>query len=701
MKKAIVVLALSFLTSWCALPGMAADPSTIMEVIRTQHGHPVKVLDAEVPSLSTEQRRSLVSQLTQSLKSPNWEEQANAAYVAGLLGPEALPLVPDLIACMDAKMENVAWDAVPALGKIGGGAVPYVVASLKSQDVESRPARHLLQALGAIGPAAVSAVPVMVPFLINGKNTGAVKALRSIGPAGFNPLCRALENCSDFRIYVYAGYVFADFNEPASAAIAPMLKSKRMQTVQGFTYILSKIANEKFASCLPGLVSALRSDNQQIGNQAQTALIRIGPAAAQAVHALVADDDIAVQRRAAAILQQLGPGATTASATLQSGLSAKNPESACMAAATLLKINGSPAALAKLLELLKSSDEKTRVHAANALGTAGPHSAGAVAALAAALKDPTPHVRAAAATALGQIGPAAQPALNALIEAATSHHPSIATGHELLGMDLAIQQQAIVAIGKIGPGAAAAVPTLVRLITDKTGSFSIDCILQALANMKAAASPAVPALVIELSDRTVQQRAVIETLVAIGHNAAPAIPALEKIVSGPRGASRKQAFEAILSIESDLNRRRLFVNKYLNDADFELKSAALAALGQIPGGAGTADNLPTLLAELQSHRWNDRLSSIKALGNLGPTASAALPILVKENIRSMRIGGQRELAFEAIKKIDPSGQRVIPLVKTSLESPFEVRAAVELLEFIGSPQTKEVASATRARWKLK
>jgi hypothetical protein len=67
----------------------------------------------------------------------------------------------------------------------------------------------------------------------------------------------------------------------------------------------------------------------------------------------------------------------------------------------------------------------------------------------------------------------------------------------------------------------------------------------------------------------------------------------------------------------------------------------------------------------------------------------------------MHVNGQRELAFEAIKKIDASGEKVIPLVKPGLESPFEVRSAVELLEFIGSPQTKELASATITKWKLK
>jgi len=230
----------------------------------------------------------------------------------------------------------------------------------------------------------------------------------------------------------------------------------------------------------------------------------------------------------------------------------------------------------------------------------------------------------------------------------------------------------------------------------------VECILQALGNMKAAASPAVPTLITELNNGTASRRTVIETLVAIGNKATPAIPELEKLVSGPRGATRKQAFEAILTIEPDLNRRRLLINKYINDADdYSLKSAALVALSQLPSSASSADNLPTLLTELRSHRWNDRLSAIKALGNLGPTASPALPILVTENIRSMHVSGQRELAFEAIKKIDASGEKVIPLVKPGLESPFEVRSAVELLEFIGSPQTKELASATITKWKLK
>lgn len=86
----------------------AADSSEIISAVKARHLHDVKGHALEVAKLSPSERKVLLDQLIQALQSANWEEQANAAYIAGLLGPEAAPAVPYLIKAMDARMENVA-----------------------------------------------------------------------------------------------------------------------------------------------------------------------------------------------------------------------------------------------------------------------------------------------------------------------------------------------------------------------------------------------------------------------------------------------------------------------------------------------------------------------------------------------------------------------------------------------------------------
>lgn len=93
--------------------------------------------------------------------------------------------------------------------------------------------------------------------------------------------------------------------------------------------------------------------------------------------------------------------------------------------------------------------------------------------------------------------------------------------------------------------------------------------------------------------------------------------------------------------------------------------------------------------------------SLMALTKFGPDAIEALPYLLKENLGSSYSEPERSLSFSLIKKIDPTAEKTIQLIKANLDDAFKVGSTVELLEFIGSPEAIELAKATKARWKLR
>jgi len=427
--------------------------------------------------------------------------------------------------------------------------------------------------------------------------------------------------------------------------------------------------------------------------------VRIGPACVPAMSQLIKGDNIELKSRAAAVLQGLGAGAKESTVTLLKELDSSDRERVQMAAVTLLKISEkNQKALTKLVEMLSNPDDRTRQSAATALGKVGVNARRAVPTLIRALKDKNPLVRMQSAQALGEIGPPASAAVTALIEAATAKHPYLVTSFEGIGYDGSIHSASIIALGKIGsPAASAAVPMLIQTLEKHD---NVSAVLDALAKLKSAAAPAVPILASNLADtRQLSPRDVIAVLVAIGNQAQPAIPAIEKLVVEGPSPYRKDAFLAILSIESDQNKRRAEVMRHLGSTDFSLQQAATEAASTMNLGA---DSVQLLIEGLASRQHTIKVSCAKALGNIGPAATAALPVLLENNLRSgSYMRDERSSAFEAIKKIDPSGQKVIPLLGPALDDRRSVHNAVKLLEFIASPQTNELAQSTKIRWNLK
>jgi hypothetical protein len=104
-----------------------------------------------------------------------------AALACGLLGPDAQPLVPDLLEM--AKGDFVQFEvAVSALSQIGEVAVPRLVTGLTNDSVRVRQASA--RALGAIGSQAKEGVGALVKSLRDHDDQVRINACASLGAIG-------------------------------------------------------------------------------------------------------------------------------------------------------------------------------------------------------------------------------------------------------------------------------------------------------------------------------------------------------------------------------------------------------------------------------------------------------------------------------------------------------------------------------------
>jgi HEAT repeat protein/predicted Ser/Thr protein kinase len=203
------------------------------------------------------------------------------------------------------------------------------------------------------------------------------------------------------------------------------------------------------------------------------------------------DVDVNARWKAAMALLQFGPAAKEAVPALLEAIDDAAPSVAEAAAQSYRKITGKeppapkpkapqPLALAPatagLIEQLRSGDSFVRWRAVLALGELGEQAEPATAALVELLDDKDDNVRWATATSLGKIGAAARDAVPALAAALSDRD------------DPVIHRHAAAALARLGPAAKEAVPGLIGALRDENSNVREE-VLEALVRIGAAAVP--------------------------------------------------------------------------------------------------------------------------------------------------------------------------------------------------------------------
>lgn len=241
-----------------------------------------------------------------------------------------------------------------------------------------------------------------------------------------------------------------------------------------------------------------------------------------------------------------------------------------------------------------------------------------------------------------------------------------------------------------------AVPVLIKAMQDKDETVKVTTIL-ALGVMGPEAVAATPALAQLLSDSSVNQR-VATTLIRIGKSAIPymidilAETALTKTTDSKHSIERNKAIEVLAGMGETAVPALIEVLQ--SDKQDVGQTSAATALGMM--GAKAKNSVPALIASIQnSNRYlkektinpgaqyipihdallkmfkeDDVKYGVEALGNIGPDAKAAVPVLVQV-YKSIDFSDNTEIKrhiIVALAEIQAMPEISVPLLIEGLKS---------------------------------
>jgi HEAT repeat protein len=357
----------------------------------------------------------------------------------------------------------------------------------------------------------------------------------------------------------------------------------------------------------------------------------LGPAASKSMRWLVAamdDKNKWVRSGAAAAVGSMGAAGTAASERLVAGLNDPDPNFRLACLIALRRLNGcSTESLdAVFLTPLKDPDPNFRAIAAEGLGKSSGGSPAVQAALIAALHDPSTTVVDRAATALAHKSGWGQKVTPELLLALAETEQKAMTNNS--GSMIAMWK-ILRAFAELGPAAKSAIPALTNRLKS---SIPIVGTLSAIAwvNIETNSPAALQALVSRLDESN-------------WNDQFWAIWALGKL--GPRSESAVPRLKALAEGRTDLSEQ----------TERKLQIMIVAALWRIDANE---PNPTTRILDLVGPklRRNGDYETVRLLGEIGPVAAGAVPLLL-EGYKSSGGSMLREYCMEALEKIDPETAR--------------------------------------------
>ncbi len=438
--------------------------------------------------------------------------------------------------------------------------------------------------------------------------------------------------------------------------------------------------------------------DSQVRAEAALALGKLGPHAVQAVPALaqaVASGDPETRVNAAEALGKIGPQAKGSVATLTAVLDAYDGRLRSAAAVALARIDGriqplvdalgapSPegreaaakdlcrigtAAVEPALAALRDRRESVRAGAATALGCLGSSASRGVPALRRLLGDPSFLVRAAAAAGLGGIGAPAREAIPDLVQAMKSADCATRDGRGILCLGGSCPEPdpaallclsaglALEALSGDAPETAAALGTAVR---DKD-EFVAEAAAVASGSARAA-DEALASLVKALKDRRPGVRAAaVAGLAELGVKARAALPGLaEALAQRTEAPDTREAIVRAMAVIGGPEAVRTLVARVEDPGeDAQVRGEAVRALGEI--GPDAAAAIPSLTAQAE----RGSVTAAAALRKVG--ADAASPILVRMVGDRALDYSTRALCANEIRELGPAAAAAIPALVDAL-----------------------------------
>jgi HEAT repeat protein len=352
-----------------------------------------------------------------------------------------------------------------------------------------------------------------------------------------------------------------------------------------------------------------------------------GPEVAAGLRSAFADPDASVRVQAAQALWESDPQATDAIAFLGVMLGSADERGRREAIGALSMRGWVSSAVVRqvVLQALGDANSERRKDALDVLCSLRWEQS-VLPAVLAALKDSVPEVRSRAAAALSRAHGKPFTLDDYAILAALAkamHDP-----------DPQVRRNATLSLARPGLGAPFAVPALVDWLRTSEDPFTRGLAAQDLRGLGRQAEPAIPALVAAAEHDPSEdvRKTALETLGFLGPKAHEA--AVPFLIRALRSPSRS-------------------------------RPSTLSALAEV--GPEAAPAVPALL-ELLEAQGELRISVMTTLGAIGPEARAAVPMLTaaldKKEPRYLRC-----TAAEAVWKIEPQNERIVPALRDILRGP--------------------------------
>ena len=598
---------------------------------------------------------------------PTAQAPAAAAAAAVAAAPDAAAqglgtLIAKLAATDDSRTRVVVIDEIANLGQNAKPALDALVKATK--DPELRVRWHAARAIGLIGEDASAALPVLVALLADTDPVVAAQAAAAIANVRGDESADTI-TAEDAARYATAQEAIAKATvhadprvrraairalkqlEPSPAVLGPLF-GKQLADADPSVILpaLHTLASME-ETAVPVLVEALKDPKSRYW--ASLALAEIGEEAAAAtapLAQLAADGEIDERLQAILALAAIGEKASAAAPALVAALESPDKSLRFPAAFALGKIRAA-AGDAALEKVAAEDDEVLAATAAWARAqihrSEKPFAADAQTRLLKVAASDDPAIREGAVAGLSDLATQLDDAQRERL--ATTFVGLIADSHPEVGIAAGA---ALIRLG--GPSLAA----LRGKLTDPAVRTNV---LAILAGLGPAAKPALDDIVKELDDPDADHAGEAAVAIgAIGPEAAAAVPALRRLVGDAAKAPglRYSAAYALGRIGPAAQEADPELRKLAESEDELMATVAIwAALKVAPQDKSLFERaVPLLRRALRGDREMVRLEAAVALGDIGPAAATAIPMLelVAEDDP---VKGVRNAAAEALKKIRP------------------------------------------------
>lgn len=565
-----------------------------------------------------------------------------------------------LASSSDSRDRVLTIDEIAMLGQNAKPALDELVKA--TADPELRVRWHAARAIGLVGEDAVTALPVLVGLLDDPDPIVATQAAAAIGAIRRDESTGTI-SASDATAYDSARAALAKsivhpdprvrrasiralaVLEASPEALAPILAKQLADADPSVVLPSLHSLADMDDDAVPVLLEALKDPTSRYW--ACLALAEIGPGAAAAaapLAELASTGGIEERLQAILALASIGEKAEASVPALVRILDSGDPSLEFAAAFALGRVR-SREADAVLEKTAADADPVLAATASWARARIHPDDAAlraeALSRLRAQLNSPVPHIREGVASALSDLAPILDDAgkgqlatdfTNLLADA--DHDVGVAAGAALI---------------RLGPAALAA---LKPRLADAKVRLNV---MEILAEMGEAAKPLAGELIAALDDPDADCRGdAAVALAAIGPAASAAVPRLQKLLddqASPEGVRYAAAY-ALGRIGAAAKPALDRLRGLAASPDEVLATVAVwAALKIAPEDRSLVDvAIPLLRRALRGNLENARLEAAVALGDIGPAARSAIPLLelVAEEDASKSV---REAAAHALGRI--------------------------------------------------